>query len=74
MFPVVAARPPGRNIELFEIKARRIARKQRPGQFVIIRLDDTGERVPLTIADANHKPSGAYVTGSRLQRTMSKTE
>ena len=56
MFPVVAARPPARNIKLFEIKARRIARKQRPGQFVIIRLDDTGERVPLTIADANHKP------------------
>ena len=48
MFPIVAARPLARNLKLFEIKAPRIAKKQRPGQFVIVRLDDTGERVPLT--------------------------
>jgi ferredoxin--NADP+ reductase len=60
VFPIVAARPLARNIKLFEIKAPRIARKQRPGQFVIVRLDDTGERVPLTIADAN--PEAGTVT------------
>ena len=60
MFPIVAARPLARNIKLFEIKAPRITRKQRPGQFVIVRLDDTGERVPLTIADAN--PEAGTVT------------
>jgi ferredoxin--NADP+ reductase len=49
-----------RNIKLFEIKAPRIAKKQRPGQFVIIRLDESGERVPLTIADAN--PEAGTVT------------
>jgi ferredoxin--NADP+ reductase len=35
------------------IDAPTIARKRRPGQFVIIRIDDHGERVPLTIADAD---------------------
>ncbi len=53
MFDIVQARPLARGIKLFEIRAPRIARKQRPGQFVIVRLHDCGERVPLTIADAN---------------------
>ena len=60
MFPIVAARPLARGIKLFEIKAPRIAKKQKPGQFVIVRLDDTGERIPLTIADAN--PEAGTVT------------
>jgi len=36
---------------LFRIEASAIARKARAGQFVIIRLDETGERIPLTLAD-----------------------
>ncbi len=53
MFDIVEARPLARGIKLFVIKAPRIARKQKPGQFVILRLDDRGERIPLTIADAD---------------------
>ncbi len=49
-----------RGIKLFVIKAPRIARKQKPGQFVIVRLDDSGERIPLTIADAD--PEAGTVT------------
>ena len=60
MFPIVEARPLARGIKLFVIKAPRIAKKQKPGQFVIIRLDDSGERIPLTIADAN--PEAGTVT------------
>ena len=37
----------------FWIEAPPIARKRRPGQFVIIRISDEGERIPLTIADAD---------------------
>ena len=36
-------------IKRFVIEAPRIARKQRPGQFVILRLYEQGERIPLTI-------------------------
>ena len=35
----------------FRIHAPHVARKRRPGQFVIIRLTDGGERIPLTVAD-----------------------
>ena len=60
MFEIVEARPLARGIKLFVIKAPRIARKQKPGQFVIVRLDDCGERIPLTIADAD--PEAGTVT------------
>ena len=53
MFEIVEARTLARGIKLFVIEAPRIARKQKPGQFVILRLDDRGERIPLTIADAD---------------------
>jgi len=60
VYEIVEARPLARGIKLFVIKAPRIAKKQKPGQFVIVRLDDCGERIPLTIADAN--PEAGTVT------------
>ncbi len=60
MFEIVEARPLARGIKLFTIKAPRIARKQKPGQFVIVRLDESGERIPLTIAGAD--PEAGTVT------------
>jgi ferredoxin--NADP+ reductase len=44
----------------FEIEAPQIAKKRKPGQFVILRIDDTGERIPLTIADS-HPEKGTIV-------------
>ena len=35
----------------YEIEAPRLARKTQPGQFVILRTDERGERIPLTVAD-----------------------
>jgi ferredoxin/flavodoxin---NADP+ reductase len=40
-------------IKRFVIEAPRIARKHQAGQFVILRLDETGERIPLTIESSN---------------------
>lgn len=53
MFRIVEARDVGMKIRQFVIAAPRIARKQRPGQFVILRLHDKGERIPLTIKSAD---------------------
>jgi ferredoxin--NADP+ reductase len=36
-----------------EVEAPRIARKARPGQFVVLRVNETGERIPLTMADTD---------------------
>ena len=51
MFPILEKRclPPG--IWLMKVEAPRVARAALPGQFVIVRADECGERVPLTIAD-----------------------
>ena len=53
MFDIVRTRVLAPDIKLFEIRAPRIASKQRAGQFVILRLYDRGERIPLTIAGAD---------------------
>lgn len=39
------------NVTLLEVHAPKIAKKAMPGQFIILRLDEAGERIPLTIAD-----------------------
>ena len=39
------------NIKLFEIDQPLIARKVQPGQFVVVRHNEKGERIPLTVAD-----------------------
>jgi ferredoxin--NADP+ reductase len=41
------------SVQLFEVEAPLIARKAKPGQFVILRVNEEGERIPLTIADFN---------------------
>lgn len=41
------------NVFLFEIEAPLIAKSRKAGNFIIVRVDDNGERMPLTIADAD---------------------
>ena len=53
MFRILETRELGRGVKQFVIEAARIARKQKPGQFVIVRLHEHGERIPLTIADSD---------------------
>jgi ferredoxin--NADP+ reductase len=38
-------------VHLFKIEAPEVAKKARPGQFVIVKIDEKGERIPLTFAD-----------------------
>ena len=60
MYKIVEARTVGLNIKQFVIEAPRIARKQKPGQFLILRLHDKGERIPLTIKSSD--PAAGTVT------------
>ena len=53
MYKIVAAEFLAENIKRFVIVAPKIAVKRKAGQFVIIRLKDGGERIPLTIADSD---------------------
>jgi len=49
LFKIIHAQFIAPGIKRFILEAPRIARKQRPGQFVILRVNETGERIPLTI-------------------------
>jgi len=39
------------SIHLFKVSAPAVAKKAQPGQFVVVRIDEKGERIPLTVAD-----------------------
>ena len=51
MFTILEKRLLAENIYLMKVEAPRVAHAALPGQFVIVRADAVGERVPLTIAD-----------------------
>ncbi len=53
MFEILEKRILAEGIYLMRIAAPRVARSAQPGQFVIVRVDEKGERIPLTIADYN---------------------
>ncbi|WXR60754.1 sulfide/dihydroorotate dehydrogenase-like FAD/NAD-binding protein [Peptostreptococcaceae bacterium AGR-M142] len=55
MFEIVKKRMLNDDIILMNIKAPRVASGAKPGQFIIIKLDEKGERIPLTIADYDKK-------------------
>jgi len=59
-FKIVEARFLSPDVKLFRITAPRIAKRQKAGQFVILRVNETGERIPLTIADSD--PQAGTVT------------
>lgn len=51
MYKIVSKRRLADNIDQCEIYAPRVAKTCEPGQFVIVKLDEFGERIPLTICD-----------------------
>ena len=55
MYKIVSKRELTDNIFLMDIKAPRVAKSAKPGQFIIIKNDIKGERIPLTIADYDRK-------------------
>ena len=53
MFPIKRKAKLAENIYLLEVYAPRVAKSSKPGQFVIVRVGEEGERIPLTISDYN---------------------
>ena len=51
MFPIVKKELLADKIYLMDVKAPRVAKHCLPGQFVIVKMDERGERIPLTICD-----------------------
>ena len=55
MYKIVKKEELNPTVMLMEIEAPYVAKKAEPGQFIILRVDDNGERIPLTIADFDRK-------------------
>ena len=55
MYRIVEKRELNPTVVLMKIDAPLVAKKAEPGQFVILRTDENGERIPLTVADFSRK-------------------
>jgi ferredoxin--NADP+ reductase len=55
MFRILDAKQLASDVKWFRIDAPLVAKHRQPGQFVILRLSETGERIPLTIAHSDAK-------------------
>ena len=60
MFEIVEKRVLNPEVKLMKIEAPAVAKKALPGQFIILRIDEAGERIPLTVADYDRE--GGTVT------------
>ncbi len=69
MYKIVTKRELAPHINLFEFSAKEIAAKTKPGQFVILRVDESGERIPLTISGANVEKGTVVVVCHEVGKT-----
>jgi len=69
MFEILHKEKLAPGINLFEIKAEKIAKNAKPGQFVILRLHEKGERIPLTIADTNPEKGTVTIVAQEIGKT-----
>jgi len=69
VFKIVHAQFIAPGIKRFILEAPRIARKQRPGQFVILRVNETGERIPLTIERSDPEKGTVNIVVQSIGKT-----
>ncbi len=69
MYQIVGREDLTPEIHLFEINAPQVARKAQAGQFVVIRVDEKGERIPLTIADWDRQKGTITVVFMEIGKT-----
>jgi len=69
MFKILHAEFIASGIKRFVIEAPRIARKQKPGQFLILRVHDRGERIPLTIEKSDPRRGTINIVVQSIGKT-----
>jgi ferredoxin--NADP+ reductase len=69
VYPILETRRLSPDVKLFRIRAPRVARKRQPGQFLILRVHDHGERIPLTIADSDPHRGDVTIVVQGLGKT-----
>ena len=72
MYEIVTKQELAPNIYLIDLAAADIAKKANPGQFLILRLNEKGERVPLTIAGVDLKKGTVATAFHAVGKTTKK--
>lgn len=72
MYKILKKQKLAENIWLMNILAERVARSAKPGQFVIVRVGDEGERIPLTISDYNSQEGWVQIVIQTLGASTQK--
>ena len=74
MFPIVKKRVLNETVTLMGIEAPLVARKALPGQFIIFRIDEEGERIPLTIAGYDREKGTVTIIFQKVGYTTMKLD
>lgn len=78
MYPIVRREKLADKIYLMDVKAPRVAKHCQPGQFVIVKIDEEGERIPLTICDYDREAGTITIVfqtvGASTERMVSLQE
>ena len=74
MFPIVKKRVLNETVTLMEIEAPLVARKALPGQFIIFRIDEEGERILLTIAGYDREKGTVTIIFQKVGYTTMKLD
>ena len=74
MVPIVKKRVLNETVTLMEIQAPLVARKALPGQFIIFRIDEEGERIPLTIAGYDREKGTVTIIFQKVGYTTMKLD
>lgn len=69
MFSIVRKEVLNPAVKLLEVEAPYIARKAEPGQFIILRINEDGERIPLTIADYDREKGTVTIIFQEVGKT-----
>ncbi len=73
MFKIVEAEQLSANVyKTGHVLAPRVASSCQPGQFIIVRLDETGERIPLTICDYDREAGTVTIVFQPIGVSTSK--
>ena len=71
MFEIAAKMRLSHTVALFRIRAPKIASKRKAGQFIMLRLNEFGERIPLTIVDSDTEEGTITVISQEVGKTTS---
>lgn len=74
MYQIVRKRPLHETVTLLEVQAPKVAKKALPGQFIILRVDENGERIPLTIAGYDRQKGTITIIFQKVGATTKKLD